>query len=199
MKSRAFFLILVALLPLLIIQPPLASVTAEDENLRLKLHQLEAGIEAAIRADRHQEAMQLGRELANLVREFPELRRNERDDRNHHPDEFERHAHEIERHLHEIATRRSEIDLELSEIELKMERIEFFDNPLAVSFDAIDMAAEHLGERDAVDFLSELLDEAELAPVRQRLRQRLVELNLELDRREDAMTHLRTLILATDE
>ncbi len=65
--------------------------------------------------------------------------------------------------------------------------------------DAIDIASHHMEPEDAVEFFSELLEESEDFPVKQRLRQRLVELNLELDRREEVIKHLRRLIVPSDD
>jgi hypothetical protein len=84
-------------------------------------------------------------------------------------------------------------------MELKRQRMELLSNPLATSLDAIEMASHHLEHEEAVKLFSELLEEATDFPVKQALRQRLVELNLELDRRDDAFKQLRRLIVPSDD
>ncbi len=87
----------------------------------------------------------------------------------------------------------------MAEMELKMQRMELLSNPLAMALDAIDIASHHMEPEAAAEFFSELLEESEHFRVKQRLRQRLVELNLELDLREEANKHLRRLIVSSDD
>ena len=84
--------------------------------------------------------------------------------------------------------------MELAEMKVKGHRMELISNPLAVSLDAIDMASHRLEPEEALEFFADLLNEAEHFPVKQRLRQRLVELNFELDRPKEAKKYLRQLI-----
>ena len=77
-------------------------------------------------------------------------------------------------HIRELETRRHVIEVEMAEMELKRQRMELLSNPKAMSLDAIDTASHHMESEEAAEFFSELLEESEHFPVKQRLRQRLV-------------------------
>jgi hypothetical protein len=187
MKSCKWLVVVLLLGCFLAFPPPMASVTAEDEHaehLEREVHELEDLIEQAIDGGREEKADDLRRKRAMLLDELEE--------REHHEDE-------LEMHIREIKTRRHAIEFEMVEKEMKRQRMELLSNPLAMSLDAIDIASHHMEPEDAVEFFSELLEESEDFPVKQRLRQRLVELNLELDRREEVIKHLRRLIVRSDD
>ena len=150
-----------------------------------------SAIEQAVDAGREKEVEHLRGKLAVLLDALRD-RKDDEEEWNHHKDE-------IEMHIREIKTRRHAVEFEMVEMEMQRQRLELLSNPLAVSLDAIDIASHHLEPEEAVGFFSELLEESEHFPVKQRLRQRLVELNLELNRREEVIKHLRRLIIPSDD
>ena len=194
MKSRKWFVVVLLLGCFLAFRPPMASVSAEDEHvehLERELHELEDLIEQAIDAGKDEEVDDLRRKLAVFMDELEE-REDDDEEREHHEDEFEMQ-------ISELRMRRHAVEFEMVEMEMQRQRLELLSNPLAVSLDAIDIASHHLEPKEAVEFFSKLLEESGDFPVKQRLRQRLVELNLELDRREEVIKHLRRLIVPTDD
>ena len=194
MKSCKWLVVVLLLGCFLAFPPPTASVTAEDvrrEHREREVHELEDLIEEAVDAGKEEKVDDLRRKLVVLLDALEEQKDNEIEEREHH-------ENELEMHIREIKTRRHAVEFELVEMEMQRQRLELLSNPLAVSLDAIDIASHHLEPKEAVEFFSKLLEESEDFPVKQRLRQRLVELNLELGRREEVIKHLQRLIVPRD-
>jgi hypothetical protein len=108
-------------------------------------------------------------------------------------EEWDEQRFELE--MRELELRHHAIEVQMAELELKSQRAKLFSNSAGVAFEAMDLAREHMETEEAVDFFAGLLEETEQYPIGPMLRQRPVELNFELGRREEAIKHLRALIV----
>ncbi|TWU35097.1 hypothetical protein [Novipirellula artificiosorum] len=194
------------------------SVTAQErdpDRVEGQMHELDVRIERAIDDGRMGEAGQLHeqrralRERAERERAERERAERERAEREREsqprdrgiPRDFDpaRHREEMEHRGHELEMRQLEIEVEMAQVKLEHEKMELRSNPMIMAIQAIDVAREKMEPEAARELFNDLLEESKHYPIKLHLRRSLIELNLQLGQREDAIRHLRAMALFSDE
>lgn len=177
---------------------------AEDEGHRMRdrLRQVEREIDEAAERGLDRELDELKHLRQQLMHQLQRMDAR----RPHHRPAAEPDAERrMDRESRELELHRQRLELGLIESEAMKNRTAILMEPVAASLAAVDTAAERLEPEEAIEFLTDLLedddalggearDHAETRGVRVRIRQVLAELSFRIDRREQGMQHLRALI-----
>ena len=168
----------------------------DAERLERRLDEIERLIDRAEAGDNPDRVRELRREGERLLDALEELERSrEEDDEEFEGNEFEQELREMEMHRMHLEIERLALELSGVRQESVMRLAETAHDEMTSAVYAIEQLTSRLEAEHAYDVLNDLLAETDDVVVRRVLRHRLAELSFKMERPDEAIRQLQSLIL----